>query len=154
MESKKIVTVIGYIERIALPELGVADIPAKVDTGADRSAIWASDVKEDAMGLHYVLFAPGSPWYTGRVVDVAMGDYGKVLVSNSFGHKERRYRVKLTVVIKKRRINASFTLADRSQKVYPVLLGRRLLYKKFLVDVAIGSPAEYPDDKAQQSAHK
>ena len=43
-------------------------------------------------------------------------------------------------MIKKRRIRAHFTIANRRTQVYPVLIGRNVLYGKFVVDVAKGTP--------------
>ena len=56
------------------------------------------------------------------------------------GHKQVRYKVKLSIVIGGRRIMATFTLSDRSTQVYPVLIGRSTLTGKFIVDVAKGNP--------------
>jgi hypothetical protein len=51
-----------------------------------------------------------------------------------------RYKTKLSIRVKGRLIKATFTLSDRSQKTYPVLLGRRLLKDKFIIDVSLGEP--------------
>ena len=53
---------------------------------------------------------------------------------------QQRYKVKLRVILDNRVINATFTLADRSSQVYPVLVGRNILRGKFIVDVHKGSP--------------
>jgi hypothetical protein len=128
---------IGRAELIDVVDFGFANVPAKVDTGADSSSIWATDIREVADGLHFVLFGPGTPFYTGQVITTKT--YTVTRVANSFGHKEYRYKVKLRVRIHGRLIRATFNLADRSSKAYPILLGRRLLNGKFLVDVAQGS---------------
>lgn len=132
--------IIGRVEHIAIPKLGVADIKAKIDTGADISSLWASQVNETEQGLECTFFAPGSSHYTGEVVVFPKGKYTITRIANSFGHKEDRFMVKMEIVLANRNINATFTLADRSAKLYPVLLGRRLLNKKFLVDVSKGKP--------------
>jgi hypothetical protein len=115
-------------------------IPAKIDTGADSSSIWASGVARHGETLQFVLFAPGSEYYTGQIISLYASDYRQTRVSSSFGHREVRYVVKLPVKILGRTIQATFTLADRSGRTYPVLLGRRLLKNKFLVDVTKGQP--------------
>jgi len=63
-------------------------------------------------------------------------EYKKVVVANSFGHEEERYEVKLKVKLGPKVFHARFTLADRSKKIYPILLGRKLLNHRFLVDSA------------------
>lgn len=138
--SKKQLTIIGRAETIDLRDFDLTSIPAKIDTGADISSIWVSKVEERDDGLHFVLFGAGSPFYTGVEQHFTKPDYTITRVANSFGQKELRYKIKLRVTVKDKNIRATFTLSDRSLKTYPVLLGRRLLYNKFLVDVADGKP--------------
>jgi hypothetical protein len=57
-----------------------------------------------------------------------------VTVANSFGHEEDRYEVQLKVKLGPKIFKAKFTLADRSKKIYPILLGRTMLNRRFLVD--------------------
>lgn len=132
--------IIGRVERIQLIALSDKSIPAKVDTGADVSSIWASNVKESNSILSFVLFDKNSSYYTGQRIKLSGKDYKLTRIANSFGHKELRYVVKLNIQIRGRVVKTTFTLADRKLKTYPVLLGRRLLNKKFLVDVSKGQP--------------
>ena len=144
--TKKLLTTIGRAENIDLPDLKVFDVPAKVDTGAESSSLWASEIKENANGLEFVLFARGSKYYTGEKFTVKASNYSLTRVANSFGHSETRYKVKLKAVLHERKIRATFTLSDRSQMVYPILIGRRLLHGKFLVNVSDGSPLKYEEE--------
>ncbi len=137
---KKDLTIIGRAERIDLRDFAIQDVPAKVDTGADSSTIWATAIEEDARGLHFALFGPGSKYHTGKVVTLQRPDYTQTQVENSFGHSETRYKVKLSITLRERNIKATFTLSDRANKTYPILLGRKLLQGKFLVDVSNGKP--------------
>jgi hypothetical protein len=131
-------TIIGRAELIDLPDLGFISVPAKIDTGADSSAIWASQVTLRGNTLYCVFFGPGSSLYTGKIVKI--NDFTVTRVSNSFGQREMRYKVKLRIRVKGRLIRSTFTLSDRALKMYPMLLGRRLLNGKFLVDVSEGEP--------------
>jgi hypothetical protein len=132
--------VIGRAERIDLPKAGVFKVPAKVDTGADSSSIWASNVIETADGLECSLFGEGSPFYTGDRLSFEPDEFEVTRVANSFGEKELRYKVKLAVRVRDRLVKGSFTLADRSTKTYPILLGRSLLKGRFVVNVKAGEP--------------
>lgn len=160
--AKKELTIIGRAEKIDLRDYALKSIPAKVDTGADSSSIWASAVNEDTEGLHFAMFGPGNKHYTGEIFTVHKPDYSQTQVENSFGHSETRYKVKLSITLKGRHIRATFTLSDRASKTYPVLLGRKLLHGKFLVDVADGSPlrtaerakSDQLQKKLQESAPK
>lgn len=132
MES---LTIIGSTEVIDLPEYGIFEVPAKVDTGADTSSIWASDIAVRDGELSFKLFGPASEFYTGEVITVKKSGFKTTEVTNSFGHSEDRYKVKILIKVRGRKIRASITLADRESSTYPVLLGRRLLTNKFVVDV-------------------
>lgn len=130
----KKVDTIGSVELVDFPELQIQDVPAKVDTGADNSAVWASDISMDQGVLSYTLFAPGSSFYTGTKVQTK--DFRTTAVKNSTGHTEFRYKVQLLVAIGSRRIRTWFNLSDRAGMTYPVLIGRNLLRNKYVVDVS------------------
>lgn len=132
--QKHSVDTIGTTERVSFPKLDARGVHAKVDTGADSSSLWASDIRESTDGkLSFAAFGPGSRFYTGSRITVKT--FRRVLVKNSFGVVEPRYKVRLLLQIGDRKIRAWFTLADRTGMKYPVLLGRRLLRNKFVVDV-------------------
>ena len=128
-------TIIGRVEQITFPSLNGVKMHARIDTGAKTSSMWALSTEERATGL-FVVF----PLENGATVSDTFVHYSQVKVSSSMGHEQVRYKVRLSAVIKKRRIYATFTLADRSRQVYPVLIGRKILMRKFIVDVAKGSP--------------
>lgn len=134
----KKLTQIGRAERIKLLDLYADPVPVRIDSGATTSSLWASDVVETANGLEFKLFDAQSPNYTGT--KHLLKDYSTHVVSSSMGQMQTRYKVKLRVSLKGRRLIASFTLADRSTQAYPVLIGRNILRNKYVVDVAIGSP--------------
>jgi hypothetical protein len=146
MTNDKELTLIGRAEKIDLLDLKLNDISAKVDTGADSSSIWVSSAQESAAGLHVIFFGKGSEHYTGREVIFPNG-FKLTRVANSFGQKELRYKLKLRIKIKGKLVRATFTLADRSEKLYPILLGRRLLKGKFVVNVAQGEPLHQEEKK-------
>lgn len=131
---------IGRAERIELLDAGFKSVPAKIDTGADSSSIWVTEIQENADGLRCKFFGPESDLYTGAWFIFAPGDYKITRVANSFGQQEIRYKVKLRIKVHGRTIRATFTLSNRSNKTYPILLGRRLLAGKFVVDVSAGEP--------------
>lgn len=127
--------IIGRKAYVDFPALGLSNVPAKVDTGADSSAIWASDIIERDGVLSFKMFDNDSPFYTGETV--TSNDFKIISVKNSFGTTEFRYKTKLLTRLEGRDIKVQFTLADRSSASQPVLIGRRTLQGKFLVDVAV-----------------
>jgi hypothetical protein len=151
MNSQKI---IGRVERITFPELGIKNVHAKVDTGADLSSIWATGIHEENGILTFKLFGKKSPHYTGKEIIFSQPHYLLTRIANSFGHKELRYVVKLQINLGGRTIVGTFTLSDRSRKTYPVLIGRKLLNRKFLVDVSKGSPLKEMEDRKKNRMEK
>ena len=132
--------VIGRVERINIVDAEILGVPAKIDTGAFRSSIWATNVYEKDAQLHFTLLGPESQWYTGK--ELVVDTYELVEVENSFGHKEERYSVHIKIKMGPKVVKSNFTLSDRSQKIYPVLIGRKLLRGKFVVDVSEGEPLD------------
>lgn len=128
---------LGRAEYISFPEIDIHDVPARIDTGAKTSAIWATDIREDPDGtLSFLLFDETSPHHRPERHNV--NNYQKIVVQSTIGEAEERYKVQLLIELSGRRIRASFTLANRSRQVYPVLVGRNVLSGKFVVDVSIG----------------
>ncbi len=139
VDSNKPLKLIGRAEHVSFPDQAIRRVSARIDTGAKTSSVWATNIRtEDDGRLRFVLFDKRSDHYTG--IDVATRTFEKIPVSNSTGHIQQRFRVKLLVVLKGRKIKASFTLADRSTQAYPVLIGRNVLRGKFIVDVRQGKP--------------
>ena len=112
-------------------------VPAKIDTGADSSSVWASKIRIDEDGvLKFALFGKGSPFYSGKVFKRT--DYKVAIVRSASGHEQIRYRTHFTIRVNGRKIKALFNLSDRGNNNYPVLIGRRTISGKFLVDVQLG----------------
>jgi hypothetical protein len=153
MEDKKIPITIGRAEKVYISDYLKKPVIAKVDTGADLSSIWASSIREHDGMLAFSLFGPEAPEYTGEVIELPEEAYSITRIANSFGQREVRYTVKLRIKLAGRVIRATFTLADRSSKTYPILLGRRLLQGKFVVDVAKGRPLRQEEKEKQEKMH-
>lgn len=112
----------------------LAAIPAKVDTGAYRSAVHADNIYVDDTGtLHFTLFN-NHPTCPNCATEITTNKFTKTSISNSFGDTEERYEVVMKVKIGPKVFKDSFTLANRAKKIYPILLGRKLLNGRFLVD--------------------
>ena len=128
---------IGSREFVGLPDYKLRDVLAKIDTGADFSSIWASDIIEQDGKLSFSLFGRGSRFYTGERIIV--DTYGVTEVRNSFGDSELRYTVPLRLKLGGKVIRADMRLADRSRNRYPVLVGKKTLLNKFLVNVKVNN---------------
>lgn len=155
--------VIGRADVVHFVDLSIADVPAKIDTGAYRSAVHAANVSvsEDGKTLRFELFG-GHPVYHPLATFVETTDFQEVDIINSFGQRERRYEVKLRIKIGPKVFTARFSLADRSKMIYPILLGRKMLNDRFLVDTSHSNvnraelKSQYsivvpPDEEAQEA---
>ena len=112
------------------------NVPAKIDTGAEASSIWASNIRVGKDGtLKFSLFGPSSPFYNGKIIK--RKDYKVMVVRSAMGQEQLRYRVHLPIKIDGRTINVLFSLSDRSRNSFPILVGRRTLQGKFIVDVSL-----------------
>jgi hypothetical protein len=129
--------IIGRSEMLDFVDIEAHKIPAKTDTGAYRSAVHASHISEDKKtGTLSFKLLGGHPVCGEMAQEITTKSYSQVWVANSFGHREQRYEVRLKVKVGPKVFLARFTLADRSKKIYPILLGRKLLNDRFLVDSA------------------
>lgn len=131
--------IIGRSEELSIVDHHMPDIPAKTDTGAYRSAIHADKIKVDKDGVLHFRLLGNHPVCGDMATELTAPKFSRARINNSFGHAEWRYEVRLRVKLGPKIFTASFTLADRSKKIYPVLLGRKLLSERFLVDSAKSS---------------
>lgn len=131
-------TTIGHNDKIDLPDMKLMNIDAKIDTGADSSAIHChiiEIVKEKGKKLlHFILLDPTHPDFNNR--SFYFEDFRQRTIKNSFGDSEKRYLIKTPVVIFGKKMLTEFSLSYRGNLTYPILLGRKFLYRKFIVDVA------------------
>lgn len=136
MQKTNNLQVIGSTEYLDVA--GFKNVPAKIDTGADSSSIWASNIKMKEDGtLAFSLFDRESPFFTKKCIKTT--DYAVKIVRSSNGDEEVRYRVKLPITLKGETFETTFTLSNRSRNSFPVLIGRRTLKGKFLVNVSKAS---------------
>ena len=127
-------SIIGSTEFVNFGERA-QKFPAKIDTGADSSAVWASNIRIDKDGvLKFSLFGEGSPYYDGKIFKRT--DYSVARVRSAMGQEQIRYRTHFWVKLGGRKIKMLMNLSDRSKNEFPVLIGRRSISGKFLVDVS------------------
>ena len=130
--------IIGRLERINLPNWDLIGLEAKVDTGAYSSSIHCSHIhsfeKNNEIWVCFQLLDPEHSAYNHKTFEVPVSDVRDVKSSN--GSVESRYFVSTIIELNKQLIEAELSLTDRSEMKYPVLLGRKFLLNRFLVDVS------------------
>jgi hypothetical protein len=130
IKSKK--SIIGRTDKADFPKLHLEDIDVKVDTGAYTSSIHCQDIVEKDGILSAVFLDEEHPQFHGQKIEFE--DYKVTMVRSSNGAKEERFEVKSNIRLFKKVYKISLTLNDRSEMRFPVLLGRKFLSKKFIVD--------------------
>ncbi len=128
---------IGRSELIDIISPDITDIPAKIDSGAFRSAIHADNIKIKSVDGKKILTCNllGHQTYPNSF-EFETEQFGKVWVQNSFGVRAQRYEVQLKLKVGSKIFFTPFTLADRANNLFPVLLGRKALKGRFMVDVS------------------
>ena len=135
MKKIKPKQIIGRKELVAFPELGVADILAKIDTGAYSNTLYCHDIHVKDKKLFFKVLAPAHPVFSQK--EHRFSEFSRKKIKNSFGEIEERYIIKTKIKIAGRLIKSIISLSDRGKMRYPVLIGRKLLRNKFLVDVSL-----------------
>lgn len=129
---------IGTTDFINIPEAGLSDLPCKIDTGAETSAIHCARIRMREINgedmLCFWLLDPKHPHYNRK--EIQTKDFVEKKIRSSFGDYEFRYQVKLTIEVMGKKFKASFTLSNREHMKFPVLLGKRFLKNRFIVDVS------------------
>ena len=147
---KKKIELIG--ESTSVDIMGRIGVLTKVDTGADTSSIWVSKINMSRDNvLSFALFGGGSPFYNGKIIKRT--DYEVSVVRNASGTEQIRYRTHLSIVINGRKMKALFNLSDRSNNNFPILLGKRTIRGKFIVDPSIRI-ARFPKISATKGLRK
>jgi hypothetical protein len=127
----------GIFERISIPELGINNVLAKIDTGAYSGALHCSKIREvvrKSDGKKVLRFTPSENHANAMELTI----YHKSYVRSSTGHRVRRFLFDTDIVIKGCVYRIRIGLSDRSDMSYEILIGRRFLRENnILVDVRI-----------------
>jgi hypothetical protein len=125
--------ILGRSDRVDLPQLGVFDIHAKVDTGAYTSSLHCKEAGVIDGVLEFILLDDEHPEFTGSIF--RFPEYEIRAIRNSFGEVERRFVIVTTMTIFDEVITTEFSLCNRGSLKFPVLIGRKILHTRFLIDV-------------------
>lgn len=128
----KLLPAVGWRELVDLPGIALTGIPAKIDTGARTSSLHARVLDRfERNGKPFVRFAVD--WdeiaHEGEAVEVDVRG-----ITSSNGETQNRFVIKTPVRIGETEFRAEFSLADRSDMQFPMLIGRTALRRRFVVD--------------------
>lgn len=119
--------VVGWTERVGLPSLDLADLKAKIDTGARTSALHADRIER--------FERDGAPWVRFRVLhDAAKSRVMKEHpvhdirdIKNTSGVPEERVVIRTALLIAGHRWRIDLSLTDRSNMRLAMIVGRTAL---------------------------
>jgi hypothetical protein len=127
--------VVGWREWAGLPDLGIARVKGKMDTGARTSALHANSIHAfEADGAPWVRFdvtgeSEHVPWHEAEVAD-------RRLVRSSNGETELRFVIRTSLLLAGRTWKVELTLTNRERMDLPMLIGREAMAERVLVDAA------------------
>ncbi|WP_164510796.1 ATP-dependent zinc protease family protein [Nonlabens xiamenensis] len=124
--------IIGRTDRADFPKLEIKGIDIKIDTGAYTSSIHCKDIEEVDGVLYATLLDEAHEQYHGK--RLSFEEYKITSVRSSNGQVDLRYEVQANIRIFKKLYKISLTLSNREEMKYPVLIGRKFLTPKFMVD--------------------
>lgn len=129
---------VGWREWVNLPGLGISKIKAKIDTGARTSALHAFSLDPFVEnGIQKIRFEIHPMQHnTEEVVSCVADIVDKRPVTDSGGHTEERYVIETPITIAGQTWLIEITLTERENMLFRMLLGRRALRKRFLINPA------------------
>lgn len=130
--------ILGWREWVALPELGLPAIKAKIDTGAKTSALHAFQIQPMKRGgKDWVRFSIHPLQYELDLVrecEASLLDFREV--TDSGGHREDRYVIETKIQINESSYPIEITLTARENMRFRMLLGRQGIQEHMLVNAS------------------
>ena len=130
--------VLGWREWLALPQLGIARIKAKIDSGARSSSLrveYLEDYQRD--GEYWLRFAIRPLRRSAEPIACEAPACDRREVRDSGGHATLRWFIRTDFVLGGRRYDAEINLTPQSDMLFPLLLGRTALAGRFVIDPAV-----------------
>ena len=122
---------IGWREWISFPNFGGFRLKAKIDTGATISALHATHIEEFKKNREkWVRFRV---YQSKNFITVEKPIIKYRIIKNSFGLSQKRPIVKMEIQLGEHSWETSVSLTQRSGMIYPMLIGRNSLRKKYII---------------------
>ena len=130
--------IIGRVDKADFPELSLLGIDVKIDSGAYTSSVHSSKIKEVTTNgtsfIQFTLLDPEHPFYNNK--EFISKSYSSKIIKSSNGISEIRFMIHTEIIIFNKSFPIYLTLSERKEMKFPVLLGRKFLNKKFIINTA------------------
>ena len=135
-KKKREKKVVGWKEQVALPDLKIKSVIAKIDTGANVATIDADEIKfVTRKDVKYVKFTVKKRNNTVRKTSAPLAGFKRIRSSN--GDVEKRPYIKTDLLMDGITKNIELTLTDRGPMDYTMLIGRKALGRRWIVNPSI-----------------
>lgn len=141
--------ILGRYDRVDLPELGLSNIHAKIDTGAYTCSLHCKMAQVVDGKLEFILLDQEHPEFTG--MKFVFANFEKRDIKNSFGEVEKRFVIVTSITIFEEVITTEFSLSNRGSLKFPILIGRKILRNRFLID-ATKKNVSFKEKRKKRSA--
>ncbi|MFC5739981.1 ATP-dependent zinc protease [Dyella tabacisoli] len=129
---------LGWRERLALPQLGIATLKVKLDTGARSSSLHVDTLESfERDGVTWLRFTVDTDRRQHTQVHCEAPALDRRVVTDTGGRRTERWFIRSEVTLAGRTFHADINLTDRRHMLFPMLLGRTALLGRFAVDPAL-----------------
>jgi hypothetical protein len=130
---------IGRTDKADFPELSLSEIDLKIDSGAYTSSIHCSNINKITVNgvslIQFTLLDPEHSFYNNK--EFTFKSYASKIVKSSNGVSEMRFMILTEIFIFNKNFPIYLTLSERKDMKFPILLGRKFLNKKFVIDTTM-----------------
>ncbi|MBD2015595.1 ATP-dependent zinc protease [Microcoleus sp. FACHB-53] len=154
--SQEPLPVIGWREQLALPELGIPEVKAKIDTGARSSALHVFDLEafqqDGRMRVRFKVHPYQRDTHRTVLAQAELIDQREV--RNSGGYTQLRPVIQTLVELGEFAFPIELTLTNRDKMSFRMLLGRQAVRQRFLVDAGQSFLQSRTGRKTRQQAEE
>jgi hypothetical protein len=128
---------LGWRERLALPQLGIATLKAKLDTGARSSSLHVDTIDEfQREGVQWLRFCMHVGRRQPQNICCEAPALDRRVVTDTGGRRSERWFIRTEVELAGQQFDVDINLTDRRHMLFPMLLGRTAISERFMVDPA------------------
>lgn len=132
--KKQLKILIGRTDVVNFPELNLEEIDIKIDSGAYTSSFHCHSIRVEKNILKCKFLDPYHEKYHEK--EVQFQHFMQKKVKSSNGISEMRFLIKTAIFLFNKTYLIELSLTERGSMRYPVLLGRKFLSKKFIIDTS------------------